>query len=181
MRKFILPALASLFFLSSCGDNVKVKGESKEGDMSQKNLEASRAVTKAFQTGDVSLIDSAVADDFVDHTDKGDKVGKDSLKAMVNMVHTNFKDMKTETLKEFGDNDHVFSWMRFTGTSDGSMGMPKGPYDMHTIEVVRFKDGKAVEHWSYMDAQEMMKMMGQSQNMDMGKQMEKNKMDSTKK
>jgi hypothetical protein len=36
-----------------------------------------------------------------------------------------------------------------------------GPYDMNGIEVVRFKDGKAVEHWAFMDARDMMKMMPQ--------------------
>jgi len=51
-------------------------------------------------------------------------------------------------------------WMHWTGTSNGSMpDMPAGPYDMNGIEVVRFKDGKAVEHWAFMDAREMMKMM----------------------
>jgi hypothetical protein len=54
------------------------------------------------------------------------------------------------------------AWMRWTGTSDGSIpDMPAGPYDMSGIEVVRFKDGKAVEHWAFMDARELMKMMGQ--------------------
>jgi predicted SnoaL-like aldol condensation-catalyzing enzyme len=32
---------------------------------------------------------------------------------------------------------------------------------MTAIEVVRFKDGKAVEHWSFMEPREMMKMMAQ--------------------
>jgi len=44
--------------------------------------------------------------------------------------------------------------------------MPKGPFDMHSIEVSRFKDGKAVEHWSYVDMGEMMKMMPQMKPMD---------------
>jgi hypothetical protein len=30
---------------------------------------------------------------------------------------------------------------------------------MKSIEVAKFKDGKAVEHWSFMDMQDMMKMM----------------------
>ena len=57
--------------------------------------------------------------------------------------------------------------MRFTGTSDGSMGMPKGPYDMKAVEVEKFKDGKAIEHWEFMDPAEMMKNDGPSaENMD---------------
>ena len=45
------------------------------------------------------------------------------------------------------------------------MGMPNGPYDMKSIEVAKFKDGKAVEHWGFMDMQDMMKMMPPQPNM----------------
>ena len=64
-------------------DNSKAEG--------QKNIAASDAVMNAFQTGDASGLDSVIADDFVDHTDRGDKKGRDSLKAMVKFVHTNFR------------------------------------------------------------------------------------------
>jgi len=72
------------------------------------------------------------------------------------------KDMKTETVREVADGDYVYSWMRYTGTSDGTMGMPNGPYDMAAI-VAKFKDGKAIEHWNFMETQSMMKMMGRNQ------------------
>jgi len=86
-------------------------------------MAASDAISKAFETGDISKIDSVVADDFVDHTDQGDKKGKDSLNA---------------------------------------------------IEVSKYKDGKATEHWSFVNMIEMMKMMPQADmshmnNMDTSK------------
>jgi predicted SnoaL-like aldol condensation-catalyzing enzyme len=177
MRQLFIAASAVLLCFCSCKNKTTVAGESKDTAMAQKNLDASHEVNKAFETGNVSALDSVIADDFVDHTDRGDKKGRDSLKAMVKMVHDNFKDMKMEVLKEFADNDYVFSWMRYSGNSDGAMGVPKGPYDMHSIEVVKFKDGKAVEHWGYADMQEMAKMMGQGTNMN---QMDKNKMEMNK-
>ena len=120
-------------------------------------------ISKAFETGDISAIDSIVADDFVDHTDRGDMMGKDSLKSMIKWGHENMKDMKMKAVKELADDDYVMAWMNYSGTSDGSMGMPKGPFDMNSIEVSKFRDGKAVEHWSFMNMQEMMKMMGGGQ------------------
>ena len=40
------------------------------------------------------------------------------------------------------------------------MGVPPGSkYDMNAMEVSKFKDGKAVEHWTFMQPREMMKMM----------------------
>ena len=161
MKKFlfILSAAAS-FLLSACNDMNSTSGGMT--DAAKKNLEAFHAVDNAFLTGDISRIDSVVASDFVDHTPKGD-LGRDSLKAMITMIK-NGGTMKSEIKKEFADDEYVMAWMRWTGTSNGSMpDMPAGPYDMSGVEVVRFKDGKAVEHWAFMDAREMMKMMSSAQ------------------
>jgi predicted ester cyclase len=158
MKQILFAILIGIACCIGCtNDTATTAGSDKQ----QTNLEAARKVAKAFETGDVSLIDSFVADDFVDHTDRGDKVGRDSLKAMVNMMRTNFKDMKMETIRELADDEYTFQWMHYTGTSDGTMGMPAGPFDMHGMEITKFRDGKAVEHWAYMDVAEMMKMMGQ--------------------
>jgi predicted SnoaL-like aldol condensation-catalyzing enzyme len=151
---FLATVIISFFLFISCSSDKKA-GLS---DVAQKNLEAYRAVSNAFQTGDISKIDNVVAGDFIDHTDKGD-VGRDSLKTMITAMHVAQGDMKTKTVKEFADDEYVFALMNYTGNSDGSMGMPKGPYDMSSIEVVKFKNGKAIEHWAYMEPREMMKMM----------------------
>ena len=161
MRSIFFTAFIASLFLISCNDT-NTATDSKD-DQAQKNLESARKIAKAFETGDATAIDSVVADDFVDHTDRGDKVGRDSLKAMINFVKANFKDMKGETIKDMADGEYVFQLMRYTGTSDGTMGMPAGPYDMRSMEVSRFKDGKAVEHWAFMEVSEMMKMMGTGQ------------------
>ena len=166
MKKIRLLFLAGCLCYISCNNDAKIAGTTKENSVAEKNLEASRVVDRAFRSGDASGLDSVISDDFVDHTDQGDKKGRDSLKAMVKMVHENFKDMKIETIKEVADEEYVFSWMRYTGTSDGAMGMPKGPYDMQSVEVAKCRDGKIVEHWAFMNVQEMMKMMGQGQGME---------------
>ena len=153
---FIL-SVGSIFLFSSCSSK-----KEESGGMSAKakaNIAASNAVGEAFLTGDVSKIDSVVASDFVDHTDRGDKVGTDSLKAAIAAMQKVGSNMKMEIIKQVADDDYVFTWQRYTGTSDGSMGMPAGPYDMAAIEVAKFKDGKAIEHWNFMETREMMKMM----------------------
>lgn len=158
MRNLFFVAIAALLFTTISCDSTAGGGNDAE---TKKNLEASKIISDAFGSGDVSKLDSVIDKDFVDHTDRGDIKGIDSMKAMIKMVHANFKDMKMELLKELADKEYVFSWMRFTGNSDGHMGMPKGPYDMTAIEVSRFKNGKCVEHWEFMEPREMMKMMAQ--------------------
>jgi predicted SnoaL-like aldol condensation-catalyzing enzyme len=181
MRKLLFASVAGLFCICTSCNDAKTDTANNNGNDTeeQKNLAASQTITKAFQTGDVSGIDSVVADDFLDHTDRGDFKGRDSLKSMVNFVHANFKDMKTETVREVTDGDYVWSWMRYTGTSDGSMGMPKGPYDMQVVELGKYKNGKAIEHWSFMEMQDMMAMMPQ-QPMNNMNNMDHMKSDSSK-
>jgi len=160
MRKMLLFVLLGLPFLfNACNNAAEVSSESKTANTeTEKNLAAFRAVSEAFKTGDVSKIDSVVAADFVDHTERGD-LGRDSLKSMIVQVHKSMPEMKSETIKEMADGDYVFGLFRYKGTSNGEMGMPAGPYDFKSMEVVRFKDGMAVEHWAYMEMTEMMKMM----------------------
>lgn len=165
MKKY-LPAISAclLIFCFSCNNEMKKNDSPGISEKARKNLEASHVISEAFGSGDPSKIDSVVAEDFVDHTDRGD-MGRDSLKAAIKAVHAANEDMKMELIREIADDDYVFSWMRFTGTSKGTM-MPPGPYDMKAMQVIRFRDGKAVEHWEFMEIREMMKMMQQMAPVD---------------
>jgi len=159
MKKVFFAAFVGIICICNSCTSDTATTSSKNTEEEQKNLAANDVITKAFETGDVSGIDSVVSEDFMDHTDRGDFKGRDSLKSMVKWIHTNMKDMKMEKKREVAEGDHVWSWMHYTGNSDGSMGMPKGPYDMDVIELSKYKDGKAVEHWAFMEMQDAMKMM----------------------
>ena len=170
---FVFSAILGCFFIS-CNNGTTSSAESGNNSQAQKNLNASHVISNAFEKGDASGVDSVLADDFVDHTDHGDVKGKDSLIAMINTMHNHVKDMKMETVKEVADSDYVFSWMHFSGNSNGDMGMPPGPFEMSAIETIKCRDGKIAEHWEFIDMRDMMKMM-----QSMGK-MNMNKMDTTK-
>src|SRR5215212_1396548 len=146
MKKIFFAALAGMLCIFTSCDNNNATVVGKGDTPREKNLAASDIVDQAFQTGDASKIDSVISPDFVDHSDKGDVKGTDSLKAMIKYVHENMKDMKTEKLHQLADDDYVMTWMRWTGTSKGVPGMPDGPYDMHAVEVSKYKDGKITEH-----------------------------------
>lgn len=162
MKKILLIAVCFVFFLMSCNSDSKpaVATDAPAGvsAAAQKNLDAMHVVNKAFETGDVSGIDSVLASNFVDHTDKGDMNG-DSLKAAIKSMHATGKPMKMEIVKEVADDDYAFAMMHYTGTGGTGTGMPEGPYDMHSIEVVKFSNGKATAHWQYWEAAEVTKMM----------------------
>jgi hypothetical protein len=87
---------------------------------------------------------------------------------MIMMSHQMDPSMKFETKKQLADDEYAMTWYKMSGTGDGMM-MPKGPFEMNTIEVVRFNsDSKAVEHWSFGSMEEMMKMMQPANKMPMG-------------
>lgn len=155
MKKFLfILSTGFIVLLTACGSKKESGGMS---DAAKKNLEVMHAVVNAFETGDVSKINDLVSADFLDHTDKGDMVGPDSLKAAVTMMHK--MDIKFNLVKELADDEYVTAWYKLTGTSDGSMGMPKGPFEISSIDVVKFKEGKATEHWSFLEMADVMKMM----------------------
>ena len=108
MKKLIFAVSAiAICFLISC--NSKEPAKESSGGMSEKakkNLAASHIVSDAFMSGDPSKIDSAVAPDFVDHTDRGD-MNRDSLKAMITMMKKESGNMKMDLMNELA-NDFYF-------------------------------------------------------------------------
>jgi predicted ester cyclase len=174
MRKIYCGVTTALFFVFiSCNNSADTKlAAANSSSQAQKNMEASDAISKAFETGNANMLDSLISSDFVDHTDMGDKKGIDSLKTMLNMMHAQFKDMKMERKKQWADDDYVAEWVRYTGTNPTAMmGMPAGPYDIKGMELSRFSNGKAVEHWFFYDSQTVAEWM---KNMNTGKMQDDN-------
>lgn len=139
-------------------------------ETAQKNLDAMHGIAKCFDTKDFSNIGDFIAADAVDHAGQtGDVVGLENMKAEFEKWSAGNEDAKSEVIKELADDEYVMSWMRFTGKvskDTPEMGMKAGDsYDMKAIELIRCKDGKIVEHWTFMTPDEMMKMMG---NMSQG-------------
>jgi predicted SnoaL-like aldol condensation-catalyzing enzyme len=137
---------------------ISVSGQQKLAtNTNTQTLIAAQLVNKAYQTGDTLAIKSVIAPDFIDHTERGD-IGLDKFTKMIAYVRKAYPDMKTEIIKEFADEDYVFSLLHFTGTSKGNAGTPDGNYDLHTIEVYKFENGKIIEHWAYTQMKEVMKL-----------------------
>ena len=170
MKKMFCLSIAGLiFFLMACKDSSTSTGaggnDSVGVSQAEKNRAANRIVIKAIETGDAAAIDSLIASDAIDHSGPNmtEIKGGDSIKSMLKNMRTCFKDdMKTDIISDAADGDYVFTLSRMTGTTTANPGMgmpPNTKMDMTGVDVVKFKDGKATEHWSYMDPKDMMKMM----------------------
>jgi len=142
--------LAACSFCISCNDGGGMSATAK------KNVEINDAITKAIESGDFSKMGDYIAADAVDHGgEHGDVKGLDSIVASLKRYHEMMPDMKSTTIKTLADDEYVFTWSTVSGTMNGQKS------EMKSVDVAKFKDGKAVEHWLYMDPAEMAKMMMQ--------------------
>lgn len=181
MKKLLLALTAGLFsLLISCNSKTSNSSSSNsDSSMEGKNKMANEEIYKGIETGDPSKF-SIIADDAVDHGDPRHEMKGDSIRKFLADMHNHINDLKIDIISEAADGDYVFTLSRMTGTTkDSTMGMPAGmKMDSKSVDVVKFKDGKAVEHWAYMDPKDMMQMQ---MGMPMSNMPMHNKMDSTKK
>jgi hypothetical protein len=174
MKKYLLVIAAGMFVIFTACKNDRKKEDGKTTDnksnsVIEKNLEAVHNINKFFGTGDVSLIENSIAVGAVDHAAPGgDLVANkmDSVKAYFLKMRNGFDMIKMETVKEWADEEYVVQWMKFSGTSkDAATGVPVGQKieDAYDVHISKLKDGKTVEHWEFMQPNDLMKMMGGSQ------------------
>ena len=150
--------------LLACSGNMGNQGGMS--DKAKKNLAAGEAVAKMFESGDFSKVGDYIAADAVDHTgmNGGEVKGLDSMKAEFSRMGDMMSNMKNEIVKEIADDDYAFQWMKESGTMKvDEMGMKAGTaYAFNAIEVSKFNaDSKVTDHWSFMNMNDMMKMMPQ--------------------
>lgn len=173
-RLIISVLLFSLLVLFSCNEpidnNLKREQQIKSVNnndinlMSLKakgNLEAMHGILKCFEIKDFTELGKYVADDCVDHYMEGELVGLAKMKEEYEKWIGMSKNSPIKSKVEFANDDYVMIWTSFEETMIvDAMGMKKGDVFHKTdIELARFKDGKAVEHWTFMEPAVMMKMM----------------------
>ena len=156
MKKLSLAASVIFLFLFSCNTPTQ-----KDGIVDQ-NRQTTRDILKGIETGDTSKFIS-IASDAVDHNGgpQGREMKGDSIKWYLADMRNHFSDLKFEVINDAGDGEFVYSYLRTSGTTkDATMGVAPGTkFDMRGVDVFKFKDGKFMEHWGYMDPNDMMKMM----------------------
>jgi predicted ester cyclase len=157
MKKFLLLAAAPLLLIS-CTDK-----EDGMSEQAEKNLASMNGVIRSIESRDLSKLDQYMAADVIDHAPAtGPVTGLDNVRKGLEEQIKFSEDMKAEVIKELADDEYVMSWLKFRGTvAMEQMGMKKGDsLNMNSMEVAKFnKDGKVIEHWTFVDPAEMAAMM----------------------
>jgi steroid delta-isomerase-like uncharacterized protein len=139
--------------------------EDAADDRVARNTAAMQQIFDAFNTGDVSAIDSVLAPDAVDHSVLPGTEGTaaEQLKQYIAMARVGFPDLRITVDEQLAAADHVVSMTTFRGTHTGAfMGIaPTGrAVEVEAIDVVRFADGRAIEHWGLGNDLRMMQQLG---------------------
>jgi predicted ester cyclase len=114
--------------------------------------------------GDLSFIDEVIAPDFVNHeAPPGMDLGPESMRGLVAMLRTAFPDLHFTIEELVAEGDIVAGRPTMRGTQQGLLqGMPPTGRSVEQAHMhfVRFRDGKAIEHWGLRDDLGMLRQLG---------------------
>jgi steroid delta-isomerase-like uncharacterized protein len=125
---------------------------------------AQRFYSEVFNQGDLDVLDELVDDNFVEHEEFPDiPPGKEGLKAFVTMTRAGFPDLRFDVEAMVSEGDEVWVHGVMRGTHQGEfLGIPatNRTIEVATVDRIRVRNDKAVEHWGVTDTLTMMQQLG---------------------
>jgi steroid delta-isomerase-like uncharacterized protein len=120
---------------------------------------------EVFNQGRYDVVDELFADDFTEHESlpPGIPPGKEAPRELTAMMRRAFPDFHADIEDMLQEGDKVVTRLRFSGTHRGEfMGAPPTGqgFDIDVIDIVEFRDGRAIAHWGVMDVAAMMGQLG---------------------
>ena len=121
-------------------------------------------VYDAINAGDLDAVDDVVAEEIVEHEEfPGVEQGREGFKKFFHTLRAGFPDLRFTVVDMVAEDEQVAALVTVTGTHRGDfLGVePSGrEIRLSAIDIVRFVDGKAIEHWGVMDAMTLMQQLG---------------------
>lgn len=132
--------------------------------MSESNKTAMKQFfQRVYNEGDVAFLDELTAAEFVSH-DRGNPThDRDGVKQIVGAIKAAFPDVQFTADDVLAEGDRVAARFTMRGTQQGEfMGIPatNRPIVVTGIDIVRFNNGKAVEHWHEWSGMELLQQLG---------------------
>ncbi len=125
---------------------------------------AHRMYTEVISGGNLDLLDELIHDDFVEHEEMpGMPSDKEAPRVFVTMMRAGFPDLQATIEDIVQEGETIVVRARMSGTHKGEfMGIPPtgNKVDFGFFDMVRFTDGKAIEHWGVTDTMTMMQQLG---------------------
>jgi predicted ester cyclase len=132
--------------------------------LEQNKAAARRTWEEIFPTCDVEALHEVTADDAVARGARPDEPpGFEGVKRTMLWLSTVFADQRWEIHHVIGEGDMVVVYATHHGRHVGDlMGLPPTGRQVayQYVHFLRFRDGKAVEHWSVRDDMTLMRQLG---------------------
>lgn len=128
--------------------------------------QATQRFLDAWWTGKTDDLEEIVAENFTTHMSMPgvSSTGIQQLKDMIARSTSAFTESKAEDQHLTAEGDRVIAHYRWKGKNTGAMmeGMPATnlPVDVSCVDILRFENGKIVEHWGYIEEMKMMEQLG---------------------
>lgn len=115
--------------------------------------------------GNMDALDDLVTDDVVDHEAglPGQPEGKEGVRFFVNTMRQAFSDLKATVGPSLESGNMAAAEVTITGRHTGEfMGVPATDksFEIRTVDIIRFEDGKCAEHWGVTDNMALMQQIG---------------------
>ena len=131
----------------------------------QKNLAASKQIDAAFESKKEADFLAPLTDDieWTDYSQPEASKGKDAAKKFFGTFTKAFPDGKSTVTAGYGAGDFVVHESTFIGTQKGALGpipATKKPVQIHSVDILQFKDGKVVKGATYANSIELVGQLG---------------------
>lgn len=127
------------------------------------NKTITRNFYAALTEGKFDVIDEIVAENFVEHEElPTDADGRDGLRELFQDLHACFTDFAMTIEDMVAEGDKVFVRATMQGIQRAEfLGIPSQgkPMLVPVADVLRFENGRIVEHWGLMDSGQMMQQL----------------------
>ena len=131
---------------------------------SEDNMNALRRLLgEAFGNRNYAVIDEIVASDCVEHQNGVQGIGPEAVRRTVVGLHASFPDLKLRVDDVAAADDMIWARVKARGTDTGGVAgrPPRGKtIEVDVIDIVRFRDGKIVDHWGVADRLGMLQQVG---------------------
>ena len=120
-------------------------------------------IEEGFSKGDVTVFDTHSSPAFVEHQHGFSPPNVEGVKKGIKNIHSAFSDFSLIIEDLVVNGDTVWGRMTGRGTHAGQFG-PMAPtgkkVEITVIDIMRFADGKLVEHWGVADRFALMEQLG---------------------
>jgi predicted ester cyclase len=121
-----------------------------------------RLIEVGMGQGDLSVLDELMAEDIIEHQ-RGNHAGREGAREVSATLHRWMSDFSLTVEDVAVAGDTVWTRNKARGVNTGPvMGNPPSglPVEVDVIDILRFENGRAVEHWGIADQVGLMLQVG---------------------